>query len=217
MLHQSGHRVKKYHGKKCIFATRSAAFCQDCLLKNQDLDFSGVGAQHQNGRCEQAISTLTSLAHAMIVHTALHWFDSHDLSLWSMAMDHAVNIWTTLPSSDGLSAKEKLACQKDLSFDALHQLHVWGAPKYVLKARLQDGKKVPKFDPRSRQGKFLGYSPDHASSVALILNHTTGKISPQFHWCLFDNSFQTVRGVEDPAEIDLHSINWDEFTSVLGT
>ena len=214
MLHESGHRVKKYHGDNGIFA--SAAFRQDCLLKDQDLDFSGVGAQHQNGRAERAIRTVTSLARAMMIHAALHWFDSHDLSLWPMAMDHAVNIWNTLPSSDGLSAEEKLTCQKVSSFDALRQLHVWGAPTYVLEAKLQDGKKVPKFDPRSRQGKFLGYSPDHASSVALILNRSTGKISPQFH-CLFDDFFQTVRGVEDPAEIDLHSIDWDEFISVVGT
>ena len=79
MLHESGHRVKKYHGDNRIFA--SAAFRQDCLLKDQDLDFSGaVGAQHQNGRAERAIRTVTSLARAMMIHAALHWFDSHDLS-----------------------------------------------------------------------------------------------------------------------------------------
>ena len=214
MMHQAGHRVKKYHGDNGIFA--SAAFRQDCLLKDQDLDFSGVGAQHQNGRAERAIRTITSLSRAMMIHAALHWFDSHDLSLWPMAMDHAVDIWNTLPSSDGLSAEEKLTCQKVSSFDALRQLHVWGAPTYVLEPKLQDGKKVPKFDPRSRQGKFLGYSQDHASSVALILNRTTGKISPQFH-CLFDDFFQTVRGVEDPADIDLHAIDWDKFITVVGT
>ena len=96
-----------------------------------------------------------------------------------------------------------MGCQKVSLFDALCQLHVWGAPTHILEAKVQDGKKVPKFDPRSCQGKFLGYSPDHASSVALILNHSTGKILPQFH-CLFDNFFQTVQGVKDPAEIDLH-------------
>ena len=109
-----------------------------------------------------------------------------------------------------------MTCQKVSSFDALRQLHVWGAPTYVLEAKLQDGKKVPKFDPCSRQGKFLGYSPDHASSVALIFNRSTGKISPQFH-CLFDDFFQTVRGVEDPAEINLDSVDWDDFISVIGT
>ena len=92
----------------------------------------------------------------MMIHAALHWFDLHDLSLWPMAMNHAVNIWNMLPSSDGLSAEEKLTCQKVSSFDALRQLHMWGAPTYVLEAKLQDGKKVPKFDPCSCQGKFLG-------------------------------------------------------------
>ena len=66
-----------------------------------------------------------------------------------------------------------------------------GEPTYVLKAKLQYGKKVPKFDPRSQQGKFVGYSPDHAwywVAPLLILNRTTGKILPQFH-CLFDDFF----------------------------
>ena len=53
----------------------------------------------------------------MVTEECDHWFDLYDLSLWPMGMDHAVNIWNTLPSSDGLSAEEKLTCQKVSSFD----------------------------------------------------------------------------------------------------
>ena len=80
--------IKKYHGDNGIFV--SDEFRRDCLLKDQLLDLSGVGAHHQNGSAERTIRTITSLARAMMIHSALHWNNSHDLSLWPMAMDHAV-------------------------------------------------------------------------------------------------------------------------------
>jgi hypothetical protein len=38
---------------------------------------------------------------------------------------------------------------------------------------------------------FVGFSPEHSSLVPLVLNLTTGKISPQYH-VIFDDKFQTV-------------------------
>ena len=70
---------------------------------------------------------------------------------------------------------------------------VWGCPAYVLDAKLQDGKKLPKWEPQTRQGQYLGKSSAHASSVGLIRNLRTGYISPQFH-VVYDNLFQTVMG-----------------------
>ena len=63
----------------------------------------------------------------------------------------------------------------------------------MLDPKLQDGKKLPKWDPRTRQGQYLGRSPKHASSVGLIRNLNTGFISPQFH-VIYDTQFQTVTG-----------------------
>ena len=37
----------------------------------------------------------------------------------------------------------------------------------------------------------MGHSPSHAGSVALVLNPTSGHISPQFH-VVFDDTFGTV-------------------------
>ena len=210
----AGFRVKKYHGDNGIFT--SEAWRNDCLSKEQELDLSGVGAHHQNGKAERAIRTITSLARAIMIHAALHWPEGHNLAHWPMAMDHAVYIWNNLPSSDGLSAEEKFTRQKFSNYDHMRRTHIWGAPTYVLDPKLQDGNKVPKFSPRSRQGKFLGFSKDHSSSVALVLNRTTGKISPQFH-CLFDDFFQTVRGVGELNDIKLDSIDWDAFITTVGT
>ena len=49
----------------------------------------------------------------------------------------------------------------------------------------------PKWDPRSRLGIYVGHSPFHAGSVALVLNPTTGLVSPQYH-LVFDDDFTTV-------------------------
>ncbi len=48
-----------------------------------------------------------------------------------------------------------------------------------------------KWEPRSRLGIYVGHSPSHAGSVALVLNPRTGHVSPQFH-VVFDDFFTTV-------------------------
>jgi hypothetical protein len=71
-------------------------------------------------------------------------------------------------------------------------LHVFGSPCLVLDSRLQSGiAGPPKWEPRSRLGIYVGHSPSHASSVALVLNPRTGHVSPQFH-VVFDDLFTMV-------------------------
>ena len=70
--------------------------------------------------------------------------------------------------------------------------HPWGCPVYVLESKLQGNSKgIPKWEPRSRLGVYLGHSPLHAGSVALVLNPGTGHVSPQYH-LVFDDEFFTV-------------------------
>eukprot|EP00956_Cyclotella_meneghiniana_P015168 scaffold23014_cov71-Cyclotella_meneghiniana.AAC.1 len=61
---------------------------------------------------------------------------------------------------------------------------------YVLDPKLQDGKKLPKWNRHARMGQFLGFSRQHSSTVALVQIHT-GYVSPQYH-VVFDGNFQTV-------------------------
>jgi len=77
------------------------------------------------------------------------------------------------------------------NYTHLQCLHVWGCPTFVLDQRLQDGKKLPKWSPRSRLGCFMGYSCSHSSSVSLILNMKTGSVTLQYH-LVHDNWFSTV-------------------------
>ena len=51
---------------------------------------------------------------------------------------------------------------------------------------------LPKWDPRSRLGVYLGHSPCHTGSVALVLNPKTLHSSPQFH-VVFDDRFSIVQ------------------------
>ena len=69
--------------------------------------------------------------------------------------------------------------------------HPFGCPVYALNQALQTGNIHHKWKPRARPGIYLGRSPQHARSVALVLNIQTGLVSPQFH-VKMDRSFQTV-------------------------
>ena len=63
----------------------------------------------------------------------------------------------------------------------LQCLHGWGCPNFVLDPKLQDGKKLPKWSPRSCLGCFVGYSGSYLSTKSSILNLYTGFVSPQYH------------------------------------
>jgi transposase InsO family protein len=62
--YRSGINILSYRADNGIY--RSKEFMDDCKLKNQPIDFSGVGAHHHNGVAERAIRTITTCARAMI-------------------------------------------------------------------------------------------------------------------------------------------------------
>lgn len=72
---------------------------------------------------------------------------------------------------------------------------------YVLDYRLHDAGSIgpPKWDPRSWVGVYLGHSPFHAGSVALVFGIKTGRVSPQYH-VVFDSDFTTVPFMEQGEE-----------------
>ena len=211
--HHLGIKLQHFVSDNGVFT--STLFRDDLDRKNQSLHLSGVGAHHQNGVAERSIKTVTALARAMLIHSALTWPDANDISLWPFCIQHAAFIYNNTPGRDGLCPDERWSGSKS-SYDHMRSLHPWGCPAYVLHPTLQDGKKLPKWTPRSRQAKFVGYSPHHASSVALMLNRRTNRISPQFH-VLFDDFASTVRGVDVDAAPDLDQIDWDAFIRLHGT
>ena len=185
-----GRKVKAYHTDNAPF--QSKTFRESLISDNQPITFSGVGAHHQNGAAERAIKTITWWARTMMLHAIIMWPEHANTELWPMAMDQAVYIWNHLPRQDSrLSPMELLSGRLVDNHEHLQRLHVFGAPCFVLDPKLQDGKSLPKWRRRARQGQYLGVSKEHASNVANILNLNTGNISPQFH-VVHDDLFTTV-------------------------
>ena len=181
--------IKKFHTDNGIFA--SSDFKEDCDSKGQKLTFSGVGAHHQNGIAERNIKTISQWARASMLHAAHSWPDVASINLWPQAVDYAVWVFNHLPSIDVGISPHELWSRTRFPSNSLTRAHVFGCPVYVLDPRLQDGHKIPKWDPRARLGMFVGFSPLHSSLVPLVLNIHTGKISPQYH-VVFDDKFETV-------------------------
>ena len=198
--------VKSYRADNVPFGLQ--AFKDEIAACHQTIDFSGVGAHHQNGVAERAIGTITRFARAMMLQQAMLWPDRADLRHWPFAMDHAVFLWNNLPrEGTRLAPLEMFTGVTRQDFTPIEKAHVWGCPVYVLDPKLQDGKKLPKWDPRARRGMYLGVSAAHSSSsIARVLNLRTGHISPQFHM-VFDDKFTTINnqesaGLVDPARFD---------------
>ena len=98
-----------------------------------------------------------------------------------------------MPNNHFLLAPLEIFTSSKIDPSTLRNEKVWGCPAYVLHPKLQDGKKLPKWDPHTRQGQYLGKLISYSSSVSLIRNLRTGYISPQFH-VVYDNLFQTAMG-----------------------
>ena len=94
--------------------------------------------------------------------------------------------------NDGMAAEMKFSGTAG-STTNLKDFHTFGCPCYVIDSRVQSsgGPGAPKWDPRALLGIYVGHSPHHSGSVALVLNPKTGLISPQFH-VVFDDDFSTV-------------------------
>ncbi|KAL7529135.1 hypothetical protein ACHAXR_002811, partial [Thalassiosira sp. AJA248-18] len=157
--------AKHYHSDNEVYDAE--AFRQDCIGKDQSQTFSGVGAKHLNAIAERNIQTICYWARTMVVHSAIHW-----------------------PSDGGLSPLEIFTKSKSDHADLL-RTHVWGCPVFVLDPRLQDGKKIPKWNRRSRMAQFLGFSPEHSSLVGNVRHLQTNFVSPQYH-LVYDDLFQTI-------------------------
>ncbi|MGH7955171.1 MAG: hypothetical protein ACREOZ_04345, partial [Gloeomargaritales cyanobacterium] len=203
-----GVQIKAYHADNGIFTSQQ--FKQHLEGQFQDLSLSGVGAHHQNGVAERAIKTVVASARTMMLHATLRWPEEADETLWPLALGYSAYLWniTPKPNCGGhspLALFSSVLSEHPMWSPVLHNTHVWGCPSYVLDPTLQDGKKLPKWQPRSRQGMFVGVSPEHASTIGDILNLRTKSITPQFHHVVYDDDFTTVSSTAENVPP-----NWDD-------
>ena len=181
--------IKAYRADNGRFAEeRFREEIKRCL---QDITYCGVGAHHQNGAVERAIKDLTLITRTLLLHAKRHWPEMITTMLWPMALKASEERLNALSlDMDGTTPLSKWSKTESRIF--AKDFHTWGCPVFVLDGRLQSNPKgVPKWEPRARVGIFVGHSPIHAGSVALVLNPTTGHVSPQFH-VVFDDTFSTV-------------------------
>jgi hypothetical protein len=197
---QCVYEAKNYHGDNGIFFAEK--YCCDCTEKGQTQSFSGVGAQHQSAHAEWAIQMIMYMAWTSMVHSSLHWTDcgSDDLSLWSFVVKHLAWLYDRdLNVKSGFTPLELMTRKRSDYSDLLH-CHMWRCPVFVLKAKLQNDQKLPKWNRRARMGQFVGFSDKHSSLVANVWHMSTNFISPQFY-VVFNDLFETVNctGVDEPV------------------
>ena len=203
---------KAYHADNGRFADKG--FQDDCAANNQAITFCGVGSHHQNGIAERKIKDITLGGRTLLLHAKRMFPEYISTILWPFAvkcyedrMNHLVH------RADGRTPFETLA-SLDSAPLKVSDFHTFGCPCYVLDHRLQSGLgQIPKWEPRSRMGIYVGRSPSHASNVGLILNPRTGHVSPQFH-VVYDDDFTTVPYLRT-AEVPLHWAQLVEASSYL--
>ena len=158
-----------------------------------------LGAHHQNGIVEAAIKRLALRARTLLLHAKRYWPEAITTMFWPYALLAACdahNNWS-------VDENGKTPMMKLLNLDIFPEMkfeHTFGFPVYILDSKLQSsGLGPPKWEPRSRLGIYLGRSPYHAGSVALVLNPRTGHVSPQYH-LVFDDDFTTVPYLSNNTE-----------------
>ena len=193
---------------------KGKAFVRHLQEHNQKVHYCGVNAHHKNAVAERSIRTVSECARALLLHSALRWKDGPiNSDLWPFAVEHACYLYNRCPDSSNSCPADRFLGTV-LPRHKFKELHTWGCPVYVLDPKLQQGQKLPRWEPRARRGVFLGYSSVHSSDVPLILNLTTGSISPQYH-VVFDDTFSTVISLsleEDPPEF-WNDVDLDDYVS----
>ena len=189
-LESMGVRVKSYQADNGVF--RAHKWVDACRDKNQNLSFVGVNAHHQNGHAERRIRELQGIARTNILHAIKRWPKGITTNLWPYALRMASDSFNNSPNLQSSQKQTPLQIISGSDVDTnLKHYHSFGCPAYILSSELQQGKPFGKWKSRAEVGIYLGRSPHHNRNVGLILNRSTGLVSPQFH-VKYDNNFDTV-------------------------
>lgn len=207
LLSTMGHSVKHYRADNGRF--HDQGFVKDVHDKDQTIDFCAVGHHGQNGIVENRNKEITNGARTLLLHGIRMWPQMIDSMFWPFALKAYTERLNCLQlDSFGQTPESRMAgVSLQKQYVRVSHYHTLFCPVYVLDSRLQTagGAGPPKWQPRSRIGVYLGHSPFHSGSVALVWNPRTGRVSPQFH-CVFDDDFTTV-GYMERGEVPP---NWED-------
>ena len=186
----AGREVKAYRADNGRFADKK--WHDDCVANKQSVTFCGVGNHRQNGVVEAKNKYLTLTARTLLLQGMRMWPEMISTYFWPFAVKAAAERHNKLHvDKDGNTPESKLYGieLEDIPVTTFHPLF---CPVFVLDHRLHSaGGSIPKWEPRSRCGVYLGHSPLHAGNVALVFNPITGRVSPAYH-VVFDDTWSTV-------------------------
>jgi len=186
---QHGVKISQWHADNGRYADEE--FIKEVDNLEQKITFCGVGAHNQNGIAEAGVKKHTLKTRTLLLHAKRYWPAAITTMLWPFALLASVefhNLWEI--GENGQTPMMKLLNLWE--FPDMKMEHTFGCPVYILDSKLQSSSiGPPKWDPRTRLGIYVGRSPYHAGSVALVLNPRTGHVSPQYH-LVFDDDFSTV-------------------------
>ena len=119
--------------------------------------------------------------------------------LWTFVLKQAeFNLNNLCLGKSGKSRAKKFSAMHNKI--SIRHYHTFSCPVYVLDAWLQGASFIPKWDEWVRVGAYVGRSPIQAGNVSLILNLSTGHVSPQFH-VVFDGTFSTLPSLKTKKRI----------------
>jgi hypothetical protein len=148
--------VKHYHADNGCFA--ESLFMSAVAESGQTISFCRVSAHFQNGIAEKRIRDLSEQARKQLLHANARWPSAIKINLWPYALCNANDIRNTIADKDDGSSLLERFCRTKVRPKLRHN-HTFGCPVFALNSRLQDGKAVPKWNPRARLGINLGPSP----------------------------------------------------------
>lgn len=126
-----------------------------------------------------------------MVHAALHFPVNlaDEICLWAFAVQHAVWLYNQLPNPQTGLTQLEIFTEMKTDHCNLRWAHVWGCPTFILEPKLQDGKKIPKWNRWARMWQFLGFSEEHSFLVPHVCSLATNYVLSQFH-VIFDSCFK---------------------------
>ena len=177
-----GVKIQHYHSDNGRFADKD--FIQAVEHANQTISFCGAYAHFQNRKAEKRIRDIQDKVRTALLHSVSRRSKASSSHLWPYALRNHLHL--------NLNAESPLQVfSQSFVNPRLSTFHTFGCPVYSLDARLQGGGSIPQWNPRCSIGLYLGNSPRHARTVSLVLNLTTGMVSPQFR-VKHDEFFETI-------------------------
>ena len=152
---------------------------EECYKNRQGMSFAGVNAYHQNGIAERRIKELQELARTMLIHGNHRWDKAIAPNLRPYAIQMTNDIVNYAPSF--YNKEKRFLSQTFVNTNTNINPKHWkpfGCLLYVLNPSLQNSKPYHKWKKRAKPSIYFGRSPQHNQNVGLVLDLTTGLVSP---------------------------------------